>query len=55
MTRGKGGWKWQENQERALKMLKEEATGDFLSYFDIKWKTQLVVDANSIGLDAILM
>jgi hypothetical protein len=53
MARSKADMKW--NKKRALKRLTEAATGDILSYFDIKFITELIVDASPIGLGAILV
>ena len=55
LIRGKSEWKWDSDQDRALKMLKEAATGNILSYYNTKWETELVVDASPVGLGAILM
>ncbi|CAF1082211.1 unnamed protein product [Brachionus calyciflorus] len=55
LIRGKNEWKWDTDQDKALKMLKESATGKILSYYNSKWITKLVVDASPVGLGAILM
>lgn len=47
-------WNWTEVEERALKDLKEAATGKILSYFDPNFETELVVDASPVGLGAML-
>ena len=47
--------KWTEEEQRALDDLKEAATGEILSYFDINYNTFMIVDASPIGLCAILM
>ena len=54
-NRTKIDMKWTEEEQRALDDLKEAATGEILSYFDINYNTFMIVDASPIGLCAILM
>jgi hypothetical protein len=47
--------KWTEVEKQALEGLKEAATGEILSYFNINYDSYLIVDASPIGLGAILV
>ena len=55
LTRSKADWKWTEVEKEALEGLKDAATGEILSYFNIHLDTLLIVDASPIGLGAILV
>ncbi len=55
LTRSKAEIKWTEEEKQALEGLKEAATGEILSYFNINYDSYLIVDASPIGLGAILV
>lgn len=48
-------WQWGEEQETALKKLKDRLTSDTtMSYFDPQKESKLIVDASPLRLGAIL-
>ena len=48
-------WKWQTEQENALKKLQHELTSDHvMAYFDASKPTTIIVDASPFGLGALL-
>jgi hypothetical protein len=55
LTRSKAEMKWTEVEKQALEGLKEAASGEILSYFNINYDSYLIVDASPIGLGAILV
>jgi hypothetical protein len=48
-------WKWGEEEELALRVLKDSIVKFALAYFNPNWETELVVDASPIGLGAVLV
>ena len=48
-------WRWSEREELALNKLKEAlAGGEVMAYFDPNKDTNILVDSNPVGLDAVL-
>ena len=49
-------WKWHEEEQSALDVLKQALTGDqVMTYFDPKKQTEIIVDASPVGLGGLLM
>ena len=47
-------FKWTETHEKALNTIKKALIKDSLSYFHSEWDTEITVDANPVGLGAVL-
>jgi hypothetical protein len=55
LTRKEQIWKWKPEHEAAFKELKEVLTlSKVMSYFNPRWKTEILVDGSPVGLGAIL-
>jgi hypothetical protein len=54
LTRDKVPWKWDVEEKRAFNDLKTAISTKCMAYFDIKWNTELIVDASPVGLGAVL-
>jgi len=55
LTHSNQPWVWSTEQEDAFNDMKKQLTcAETMAYFDVKARTQVIVDASPVGLDAIL-
>ena len=47
-------WKWTQTEDEAFKAVKASIEHRSLAFFNVKWHTELIVDASPIGLSAVL-
>ena len=54
LTKKGAKWKWEEEQKKALKELKEALVTKTMAYFDTTKRVELTVDASPVGLGLIM-
>lgn len=56
LTKQNNPWKWEEEEQQALRQLQDALTGEkVMSYFDPRKETEIIVDASPVGLGGLLM